>query len=173
MLISPYICPPVLLIYNQSYSRRVKKFCISSDVHPLGHSPKLHCIYSMKELIACLKTVHANIHIYYAQKLFSQKKSTLEFVPFLNSLLEGGRSFSRIWCWLWRAVGSDMKGFWLSTQLPTLPFILLNFFNSCNSIFLSLDSYNSRIILYSCLIWWLIFVWRAFDFSTVQLFRPP
>ena len=71
MLISPYICPPVLLVYNQSYSRRVKKFCIFSDVHPLGHSPKLHCIDSMKELIACLKTVHANIHIYYAQKLFS------------------------------------------------------------------------------------------------------
>ena len=94
MLISPYICPPVLLVYNQSYSRRVKKYCISSDVHPLGHSPKLHCIDSMKELIACLKTVHANIHIYHAQKLFSYKKiSTLEFVPFLNSLLEGGGKF--------------------------------------------------------------------------------
>ena len=77
MLISPYICPPVLLVYNQSYSRRVKKFCISSDVHPLGHSPKLHCIDSMKDLIACLTTVHANIHIYYAQKLFSYKKYQL------------------------------------------------------------------------------------------------
>ena len=46
---------------------------MSSDVHPPFPQTALH----MKDLIMCLTTVHANIHIYYAQKLFSYKKYQL------------------------------------------------------------------------------------------------